>query len=83
MLIEVCCGSVDDALRAEAGGAQRVELNSSMFLGGITPSIGELELAKEKLQIPVIAMIRPRGGGFCYTENEFQSMKRDALAFAH
>ena len=40
ILIEVCCGSVDDAVEAEKGHADRVELNSSLFLGGLTPSIG-------------------------------------------
>ena len=80
MLIEVCCGSVDDALRAQKGGAARIELNSALFLGGLTPSIGTLELARQVLDISIIAMIRPRSGGFCYSESEFAAMKRDAKA---
>ena len=46
-LMEVCCGSVEDVLQAERGGADRVELNSCLFHGGLTPSIGTLRLAKE------------------------------------
>ena len=76
-LLEVCCGSVDDAIEAQKGGADRVELNSSIFFGGLTPSIGAIIEAKKVLDIPVIAMIRPRGGGFCYTEREMAAMEHD------
>lgn len=78
--IEVCCGSVDDALEAEKAGANRVELNSSLFFGGLTPSIGEVIEAKKSINIPLVAMIRPRGGGFCYTDSEFRVMLHDAKA---
>lgn len=78
VLLEVCCGSLDDAIEAESGGADRVELCSCLFLGGLTPSIGCVIEAKRRLKIPVIIMIRPRGGGFCYTEPEFAAMQHDA-----
>lgn len=77
IFLEVCCGSVDDAVQAQLGGAQRVELNSSMFFGGLTPSMGSVIEAKKRLQIPVIVMIRPRGGGFCYTDAEYEIMLHD------
>src|SRR5204863_6825540 len=83
MLLEICCGSLDDAIEAEAGGAHRVELCSSLFFGGLTPSIGTISEAVRRLRIPVIAMIRPRGGGFCYTEPEFAAMEADAEAAVH
>jgi copper homeostasis protein len=84
VLIEVCCGSVDDALEAQAGGAGRVELNSSLFFGGLTPSVGSVIEAKRLLGIPVMVMIRPRGGGFCYTPTEIGVMERDIeLAASH
>ena len=84
ILIEVCCGSTDDAVEAEKGGADRVELNSSLFFGGLTPSLGSAIEAKKRLSIPVIVMIRPRGGGFCYTEAEMAVMCHDArLAIEH
>ncbi len=75
---EICCGSYADALAAMRGNASRIELNSALPLGGLTPDIGDLLLCKERLSIPVIAMLRPRAGGFCYTENEFLSMQKSA-----
>jgi copper homeostasis protein len=77
-LLEICCGSIDDAIEAEAGGADRVELCSALFLGGLTPSMGTILEAKSRLKIPVMVMIRPRAGGFCYSEAEMASMQRDA-----
>jgi len=78
--LEVCCASVDDAIEAEAGGADRVELCSSLFFGGLTPSHGTIVEAVRRLRIPTIVMIRPRGGGFCYTDVEFATMVTDAEA---
>lgn len=84
MLLEICCGSIDDAIQAERGGADRIELCSALFLGGLTPSLGTVQEAKARLKIPVIVMVRPRGGGFCYTDAEFATMERDAhLAVEH
>jgi len=80
ILLEICCGSLDDAIQAEKGGADRVELCSALFLGGLTPSIGTVQEATRRLRIPVIAMVRPRGGGFCYTNTEFSTMERDTEA---
>jgi copper homeostasis protein len=80
ILLEICCGSIDDAIQAEKGGADRVELCSALFLGGLTPSIGTIKEAKRRLKIPVMVMVRPRGGGFCYTEAEMATMERDAEA---
>lgn len=80
IVLEICCGSIDDAMESEIGGADRVELCSALFLGGLTPSIGTIQEAKRRLKVPVIAMVRPRGGGFCYTDAEFATMERDAEA---
>jgi copper homeostasis protein len=75
---------VDDAVEAEKGYADRVELNSSLFLGGLTPSLGTIIEAKKRLKIPVMVMIRPRAGGFCYTQAEMAVMLNDAkLAVEH
>lgn len=82
VIIEVCCGSLDDAVRAERAGADRVELNAALHAGGLTPSIGALLEAKQRLSIPIISMIRPRAGGFCYTELEFETMLRDTRELA-
>lgn len=84
MLLEICTASVEDCLAAEAGGADRVELNAALALGGLTPSLGALLEAQAALSIPVIVMLRPRPGGFCYSAREFAVMQRDAdLALAH
>lgn len=77
-LLEVCCGSVEDVLQAYQGGADRVELNSCLFHGGLTPSIGELIVAKESVPIPIMTMVRPRQGGFCYSDAEFRTALADA-----
>lgn len=79
-LLEVCCGSVEDVLQAERGGADRVELNSCLFHGGLTPSIGALVTAKRLSKLPVMAMVRPRQGGFCYTDAEYRTALADAEA---
>ncbi len=77
-LVEVCCGSADDVIRSYQAGADRVELNSNLFLGGLTPSLGELIVASRQTDIEIIAMLRPREGGFCYTEMEFATIIEDA-----
>ncbi len=80
--IEVCCGSVDDVVRAAEAGADRVELNSALSVGGLTPSVGAVLESKARVDIPVISMIRPRAGGFCYTDLEFETMLRDTRELA-
>lgn len=76
--VEVCCGSAEDAIQAAKGGADRVELCSNLFQGGLTPTLGNLAVIKQNTSIPVMGMVRPREGGFCYTENEFQVGLHDA-----
>jgi len=76
--LEICCGSVDDCVEAWKNGADRVELNSCLFLGGLTPTIGALRTCKRLTDLPVMAMVRPRGGGFDYTEAEYATALEDA-----
>ncbi len=77
--VEVCCNTAFDAFTAKEAGADRVELCSALSLGGLTPSMGEL-LAARKAGVEIIAMARPREGGFCYNEIEFETMLADAAA---
>lgn len=79
-VLEVCCGSYDDCIQAELGGADRIELNSALSMGGLTPSIASVTLAKAHVHIPIIAMVRPRGAGFYYDEKETKVMMEDAKA---
>ena len=77
-MIEICCGSYEDALAADRGGAERIELNSALALGGLTPSAGCVKLVKKNTGLKVISMVRPRGAGFNYTEAETDVYKRQA-----
>ena len=79
-LLEVCCGSADDVIQAHLAGADRVELNSDLFHGGLTPTVGSLRVAKRETGMKIMTMIRPREGGFCYTEAEFAVCLEDARA---
>ena len=83
ILIEACCGSADDALEAARGGADRVELNSALYLGGLTPSAGSLRVLRESSGVPVMAMLRPREGGFCYSDADWRTLLADGEALLH
>lgn len=47
ILLEICCGSAEDAILACRAGAERVELNSDLFHGGLTPTLGSLLTVKK------------------------------------
>ena len=79
---ECCCGSAADAIAAYRGGASRVELNSDLFHGGLTPTLGELLTVKKHCPgLKVMCMVRPREGGFCYTDLEYETILADARSF--
>ena len=80
-MIEICLEDVQSVLAAQKGGADRVELCSDLFEGGLTPSLGTVLTAKRLSSIPINCMIRPRGGDFCYSDLEFEAMKEDINAF--
>jgi len=77
VLIEVCVDSVASALAAERGGAQRVEICSDLLEGGVTPSLGLLAVVRSKVSVGLHPIIRPRPGDFCYSDAEFEIMRRD------
>ena len=84
IILEVCCGSADDVIQAHKAGAGRVELNSDLFHGGLTPTVGSLIVAKRETGMEIMTMVRPREGGFCYTQAEFAAAVEDAkLLLAH
>ena len=75
--IEICANSFTSALAAELGGAMRIELCENMAEGGTTPSYATIKMVKERLKIAIWPIIRPRGGDFLYTDDEFELMKID------
>jgi Uncharacterized protein involved in copper resistance len=77
IVLEVCCGSVDGCIIAQKAGADRIELNHALELGGTTPSIGTLVESKKHVNIPIVCMVRPRGVGYYHSEEEFEAMLFD------
>jgi copper homeostasis protein len=78
ILVEACVDSVESALAAERGGAHRLELCDALVDGGTTPSAGMISAVKAAVRIPVFIILRPRGGGFVYSDAEADVMRRDA-----
>lgn len=77
MLLEICANSIESALNAQNGGADRIELCTHLEVGGLTPSHGLIKVAKELLNIPIYVLIRPRAGDFMYSKIEMEVMKED------
>jgi copper homeostasis protein len=78
--LEICCFSVESAIKAEKYGADRIELCDNHPEGGTTPSYASVKLSLRKLGIPVNVIVRPRGGDFLYSPLEYEIIKEDVLA---
>jgi len=77
IILEICTAHIESALLAARAGADRLEFCGNLGEGGTTPSMGSVLTLLKETNIPVMVMIRPRGGNFIYTETEFTSMCRD------
>ena len=76
--IEICANSVESAVKAQEGGAYRVELCAGIPEGGTTPSFGDIRMARQLLQETKLhVIIRPRGGDFLYNHLEQEIMLHD------
>ena len=76
-VLEIAANSLNSALAAQEGGANRIELCNDLSNGGTTPSYGTLAITRDRLRIPLYVLIRPRTGDFCYDAGEVDVMLRD------
>ena len=80
ILKEACVDSFSEAKRVDSLGANRIELCDNLSVGGTTPSLGTIKMAKELLKADIFPIIRPRGGDFVFSEEEIQIMEADIEA---
>ncbi len=80
-VLECCVDSVESAIAAAEGGADRMELCAALIIGGISPSLALFEQVKENCNLPVRVLLRPRFGDFLYSDYEFQIIKREVEMF--
>lgn len=83
LIFEACVETLEDALAAEQRGANRIELCSALDQDGLTPSPELTKQCVQNLSIPVMAMVRPRGGNFVYTEKEILQMESEIEFLKH
>jgi len=79
-LLEISVQTLEGAMAAERGGADRIELCENLSIGGVTPSTELLRATRARLHIPIFSMVRPRGGDFMYSAAEFAEMQRTIVA---
>ncbi|MFF2050398.1 copper homeostasis protein CutC [Leifsonia sp. NPDC058194] len=82
-VVEICLDDLAGVGRAEAAGADRIELCSALSTGGLTPSIGTVAGAlgmAERLGVNVL--IRQRPGDFVFDADELAAMVADIRAVA-
>ncbi len=81
MILEICIDSVESAIASAEGGADRVEFCANLLEGGTTPSLGAIRECKRRAPIALSVMVRPRGGDFCHSREEFAVMEEDVRIF--
>ncbi len=74
---ELCADTLEACHAAQQGGADRVELCAALSEGGVTPSRGLVSVALTRCALPVHVLVRPRGGNFVYSDDEFAAMCAD------
>lgn len=79
--IEIACFNETSALIAEKAGADRVELCDNISLGGTTPNVDLVTKVRNQIATDLFVMIRPRGGNFVYSNEEFEVMKNTILDY--
>ena len=79
--LECCVDSVESAIAAKKGGADRIELCSALVIGGLSPSQALYQKIREQVDIPIRVLLRPRFGDFCYTGFEHEILKEEIRSF--
>lgn len=79
LIIEIATTDFETTRAAVKGGADRIELCASLVEGGTTPSAGMISICRENFSLPIFPIIRPRGGDFLYSDEEFEIMLADIL----
>lgn len=79
ILLEVCVDDPQGLAEAVAGGADRIELCAALGIGGLTPTLGLMQLAARS-GLPCYPMIRPRSGDFVFSPGEVAVMQADIRA---
>jgi copper homeostasis protein len=74
MIIEICATTLNSVINAQDAGADRIELCQEYLIGGVTPSLTFTLESIQNSRIPINILIRPRGGDFIFTEEEFETM---------
>lgn len=80
-ILECCVDSVESAIEAEKGGANRIELCSALVIGGLSPSKVLFEEVRKNVNIRIHVLLRPRFGDFCYTDFEHEIIKQEIRMF--
>ena len=80
-ILEACVETLEEALTAQQAGANRIELCSALDQDGLSPSEELTRQCLEQLSIPIMVMVRPRGGDFVYSEAEIQQMEKEIELF--
>lgn len=80
-VLEVCVDSVESAIAAEKGGADRLELCANLIIGGTSPTPALFMEIRKHVSIPIRVLLRPRFGDFCYTDYEYSVLKEEVKIF--
>lgn len=80
-ILEVCTDSMESALAAERGGADRIELCGNLVIGGTTPSRALFEKIRKETNLKIRVLLRPRFGDFCYSQNEYEILIEEVKMF--
>ena len=80
-ILEVCVDSVESALAAEQGGADRFELCGNLIIGGTSPSPALFRAVRRETKAKIHVLLRPRFGDFLYTDREFGILQEEAESF--